>query len=72
MKSMNLLASMVVGIFVHNFYKKLYFLILFFFSFLWLFMFWEEREIKERKNTNLLSFLIEVDNRTLTKLISDG
>ena len=50
MKSMNLLASMVVGIFVHNFYKKLYFLILFFFSFFMAFyVLRRERDKREKK-----------------------
>ena len=30
-------------------------------------MFWEERNIKESKNTNIASFLIEVDNKTPTE-----
>ena len=32
-------------------------------------MFWEERGIKESKNTYLALFLIEVGNETLTELI---
>ena len=31
-------------------------------------MFWEERDIKESKNTYLAPFLIEVDNGTLIEL----
>ena len=37
-----------------------------------LFMFWEERDIKEGKNTYLVSFLTNVSNRTLTELTLVG
>ena len=30
-------------------------------------MFWEERDIKESKNTYLAQFLTEVSNKTLTE-----
>ena len=41
--------------------------------FLYDFLCFERREIKKReKNTNLASFLIKMDNKTLTELISGG
>ena len=65
--------SMVVVMFVHNFYKTLTFWPCFLLLLLLLLlMFWEERDIKESKNIYLASFLIEVGNGTLTELTSFG
>ena len=36
------------------------------------FMFWEERDVKERKITYLAPFVIDVGNRTQTELILGG
>ena len=64
--------SMVVVMFVYNFYKTLTFWSCFLLSFVCVFLFiyfflifLEERDIKESKNTYLTLFLTEVGNRTL-------
>ena len=64
-------ASMVVVMFVHNFYKTLTFRSCFSYSFMF-FMFGEERDIKESKITYLTLFLTKVDNWTLIELTSSG
>ena len=67
---------MVVVMFVYNFYKTLTFLscfllsfcVCFFIFFIFILMFWEERDIKESKNTYLTLFLTEVSNGTLIEI----